>query len=128
MPRHDDTVKLALQRFKSCVLTRRTSKFVPEIKEDASQSFGVMEGEPFSAAVRFAPKVATYISERQWSKDQKIDKNDDGSVTLQITANNEQEFINWILSFGEFAEIKDPLWLWQMMYNISERIRIKYKL
>jgi len=58
--------------------------------------------------VDFIPKAAMYISERIWSRDQKITRHKDGSITLTFTATSRPEVIAWILSFGGEATLCEP--------------------
>ncbi|QWU17059.1 Predicted DNA-binding transcriptional regulator YafY, contains an HTH and WYL domains [Paenibacillus sophorae] len=59
--------------------------------------------------IRFSPSVARYIKEeelfvRPWMKDL-----GDGSLIFEVTLNNEDEFIKWVLQYGPDAEILEPL-------------------
>ena len=69
------------------------------------------EEEPFAVSVRFAPEAATYAAERRWSRDQRCEPHDDGSVTLHIKAHNEAECLSWVLGFGDRAQVLAPDWL-----------------
>ena len=53
-----------------------------------------------------AGEAADYVSERIWSDSQKIEKQDDGSVVLQITTSSEPELMAWVRSFGEEASLE----------------------
>lgn len=63
-----------------------------------------MEEEPFEVSLRFAPEAATYAAERRWSRDQRCEMHDDGSVTLPIRAHNEAECLSWVLGFADRAQ------------------------
>ena len=71
----------------------------------------MMEDEPFTARIRFDKAAATYVAEREWSDGQKVTFHKDGSITLAVTARSHVEFISWILSFGDVAEVLSPKWL-----------------
>lgn len=84
-----------------------------------------MEGEPFTATIRFSSDVATYVAERQWSSDQRIDMHDDGSIILHVQVYNVQECITWILSFGDAAEVLEPD---DLREEIAETIKNLYRI
>ncbi|WP_442877137.1 WYL domain-containing protein [Desulfovibrio sp.] len=64
-----------------------------------------MEEEPFEVSVRFAPETATYAAERRWSRSQRCEMHDDGSVTLHIRAHNEAECLSRVLGFADRAQV-----------------------
>ncbi|MBQ7606411.1 MAG: WYL domain-containing protein [Desulfovibrionaceae bacterium] len=106
--RYDDPMKLAIHRMKSCEITERSSQDVSDTLPLDRRAFGFVEGEPFTVTIRFSPVVATYVAERQWSSEQRIDMHDDGSITLHMQVYTVQECIAWILSFGDAAEVLEP--------------------
>ena len=110
LPVYDSPTTLAIHRIKACDATRREAR-VPDIPEPDNATFGIMEGEPFTAVVRFAAAAATYVAERQWSAQQTIEFHDDGSLTLHVQGQSVPEFLSWVLSFGKAAEVFSPEWL-----------------
>ena len=70
-----------------------------------------MEEEPVEVSLRFAPEAATYAAERRWSRDQRCEMHDDGSVRLPIRAHNEAECLSWVLGFADRAQALAPDWL-----------------
>ncbi|MCD6288484.1 MAG: WYL domain-containing transcriptional regulator [Candidatus Hydrogenedentes bacterium] len=102
----DTRLNLAVHRFVKCKMIKTT--FDPIDDEQESKYFGFEFGEPFQVRVAFSPAVATYVSERTWSKDQRIRHRKDGSITLTFTTTSEPEVISWILSFGPEAELLEP--------------------
>lgn len=109
-PVYEKPTTLALHRIKACTATRREA-CVPDIPEPDNATFGIMEGDPFTAVVQFAPTAATYVAERQWSAQQTIEFHDDGSLTLHVQGQSVPEFLSWVLSFGKAAEVLSPEWL-----------------
>lgn len=109
---HDPTL-LALHRITACRVTGRSSAALPDIPAPSGEGLGIMatEEEPFAVSVRFAPEAATYAAERRWSRDQRCEPHDDGSVTLHIKAHNEAECLSWVLGFGDRAQVLAPDWL-----------------
>jgi len=101
----------ALHRIRKASLSLRSSKHLPEPEDKNKGAFGLMQAESFSASVLFDKSVATYVAEREWSSKQKAVVNKDGGITLRMTAQSAPEFISWVLSFGEKAEVISPAWL-----------------
>lgn len=111
---YENSVRLALQRIVSCILTRRSSRSLPEPLRTQT-GLGVMDGEPFEVIARFTPFAATYAAERRWSGNQKMAEEEDGSIVLTLTARNEAECIAWALGFGDQIVILQPDWLREAM-------------
>lgn len=127
VPKHNDQMPLALHRMTGCVLTRRTSEHVPDVPPPPQDAFGIMvKGEPFAVMVKFAPSAATYVTERQWSANQQVERCDDGSVLLRIQAANEPECLSWVLGFGEKAELLEPTWLRDKIAQIVAEMQATY--
>ena len=123
LPVYDSPTTLAIHRIKACDATRREAR-VPDIPEPDNSTFGIMEGEPFTAVVRFAAAAATYVAERQWSAQQSIELHADGSLTLHVQGQSVPEFLSWVLSFGKAAEVLSPAWL---RAEVGEAIKHLYK-
>lgn len=103
----DDTTLLALHRITASRVTGRSSATLPAIPAPSGEGLGIreMEEEPFEVSVRFAPEAATYAAERRWSRDQRCEMHDDGSVTLPIKAHNEAECLSRVLGFADRAQV-----------------------
>ena len=103
---------LAVHRMKSITATRRYLDKDVHLKgkfPEENWYFGMArQGEPFEVVVRFFPPACSYVRERQWSKNQNFEEEQDGSVLLTLTAHSEYEVIKWVLSFGEEAELVAP--------------------
>ena len=85
------------------------------IKEDA-----------FRVEVEFTGWAARYVSERIWSPDQKIIKNN-GKTKLTFSASSEPELISWVLSFGNEAIVLEPQWLYEKVSNSINLMLRMYK-
>ena len=126
IPVYNSPTTLALHRIKACHATRREAR-VPDIPEPDNSTFGIMEGEPFTAVVRFAAAAATYVAERQWSAQQSIELHVDGSLTLHMQGQSVPEFLSWVLSFGKTAEVLSPDWLRQEVWEAVRTVCEYYK-
>ena len=125
LPVYDSPTTLAIHRIKACDSTRREAR-VPDIPEPNNAAFGIMEGEPFTAVVRFAAAAATYVAERQWSTQQSIELHADGSLTLHVQGQSVPEFLSWVLSFGITAEVLSPAWLRQKVREAIQHLHKCY--
>ena len=123
IPMYEKPTTLAIHRIKVCNATRREAR-VPDIPEPDNSTFGIMEGEPFTAVVRFTASAATYVAERHWSAQQSIELHANGSLTLQVQGQSVPEFLSWVLSFGKTAEVLSPAWLRQ---EVGETIQHLHK-
>ena len=123
IPMYEKPTTLAIHRIKVCNATRREAR-VPDIPEPDNSTFGIMEGEPFTAVVRFTASAATYVAERHWSAQQSIELHANGSLTLHVQGQSVPEFLSWVLSFGKTAEVLSPAWLRQ---EVGETIQHLHK-
>lgn len=96
-------MNLAVHRIQDVVLTERIFSFdFPGTPPDA---FGLPWHEPKTFSIQFRPgKAAEYVRERVWADEQKLEEQEDGGITLQITTRSEPELMAWIRSFGEEVE------------------------
>lgn len=110
---------LALHRFVACAPTQRKADCLPEPESIDFSMLGIMRHEPFSFAVRFSTKAATYAAERKWSEDQEVEDLPDGEIIVRATASSEAECVAWVLSFGDACEVLEPQWFREL---IAEKI------
>jgi len=89
-------------------------------------AFSVMIEDPVHVKVRFDPEIARYITEREWHPSQKIRKNRDKSVVLELTVGGTLEIKRWILSFGPQAEVLEPDTLVEEIRNDLDKMRERY--
>ncbi len=124
LPRPENTYDplLALQRFDLVEPLNQTFEFPGDFDFEASfaRTFGVVKENPFKVRVRFDGWAAAYVSERDWSQDQKIVRKRDGGIELEFSASSETEVIGWVLSFGENACLVKPD---RMRKKIAETLR-----
>lgn len=70
--------------------------------------FGIFKDDNIELKLKIRPPFSTIVSEKIWSKDQKIIDLQDGSVYFEATMNGKIEIINWILSMREYCTILEP--------------------
>lgn len=92
---------MAIHRVQHLTTTgMRIRQPLPQIDE---AGFGLPWHEPRTFCIRFSPKVADYVREREWAVDQRIETMDDGSIKLTLTTCAEPELKAWVRGFGEDA-------------------------
>jgi len=79
-----------------------------DFEKTFNRHFGIIKDEAFDVEVVFTGWACAYVSEREWSPDQKIVKKGKNKIMLKFTASSEPELISWILSFGEDATLIKP--------------------
>lgn len=107
-PLFESPTNLAVHRMTGVRMTRRRLEGCLEKGDDRQDCFGLMVGRPFTVRVRFDASAAVYVSERTWSRDQKLTRHRDGGVTLTMTARSEAEVVSWVLSFADAATLLSP--------------------
>jgi len=119
---------LAIHRIKKVELSARLFEFPKnyDFEKIFKQNFGVIKDDAFEVEVEFAGWAARYVSERIWSPDQKIHKNN-GITKLTFSASSEPELISWVLSFGDEAKLIQPVWLVDQVNEKVKAIRKNYQ-
>jgi len=85
---------------------------VPETFSPADltgSAFGLIDGEPVSIRVRFAPPVAHLIRERIWHPTQSLVEAEDGSLLFSCSAGGERELLAWLYSYLPHVEVIAPV-------------------
>ena len=92
-------------------------------------SFGVWNNPepPEEFEILFEPRLANYVTEREWHKSQKITKRKDGSVTLKFKSNQKQIVLSWVMGFGSSAKVIRPQWLADQIRDEAKRVAALYK-
>jgi predicted DNA-binding transcriptional regulator YafY len=101
----------ALSRMSDVIRTDR--RFIPtdefDIDQELDSAFGPYSGgEKFNLRVRFRNIGARLIAERRYDDTIAILYNPDGSIDLVRRVSKSPQVPNWILSFGEDAEVISP--------------------
>lgn len=92
------------------VLARGFDKGSFNIKSYLKNTWSIDRGDKNTAfKVRFFPEIARYIKEEELFVHYRMTDEPDGSLLFEVTVNNEKEFKKWILQYGDYAEILEPL-------------------
>ena len=113
----------ALSRFRQIAATgsafTRPAEFSPETY--ARQAFGIVGGEePIKVRLLFEPKVAVYITERQWHPSQAFRTRRDGRVEMRLETTGRKELVRWILSWAPDVKVLAPK---SLRDRIAEKLR-----
>jgi proteasome accessory factor B len=71
--------------------------------------FGVFEGAPEQVEVRFHADIAPFIAERQWHPTQKLRTEPEGTLVFAAKLSGMHEFVGWVMSWGDRAELVRPI-------------------
>lgn len=56
----------------------------------------------------FSAKMANYVLEREWHKNQLVAQHEDGSVLLKFSSNQKQMVFSWAMGFGDSVTVIKP--------------------
>ncbi|MFP6628541.1 MAG: YafY family protein [Myxococcota bacterium] len=74
-----------------------------------ASSFGVIAEPATRVRIRFEPRWSTYAEEHTWHPSQKLESLPDGCTLLTMEVGGTAELRSWVLSFGDGAEVLEPL-------------------
>jgi predicted DNA-binding transcriptional regulator YafY len=100
----------AVDRIRTAELTDRRYAIPASFDFDAytATSFGVVAEPAARVRIRFDPRYALYVEERQWHPSQKLERLAGGGVELALEVGGLDELRSWVLSFGGGAEVLEP--------------------
>ena len=101
----------ALSRFRQIEPTG--ARFAPPTDFDpkayAKNAFGITGGEkPIKVRLLFEPKLAVYITERQWHPSQEFHMRRDGRVEMRFETTGRKQVIRWVLSWMPDVKVLAP--------------------
>jgi proteasome accessory factor B len=92
-----------------------------------SQSFGVFSSSgKHRVRIRFDAFAARLIAERVWHESQKIKRQRDGSIVLELELGSLEEIERWILSWGTHARALAPTALVQRIKIAARQLAKSY--
>ncbi|MBP7830823.1 MAG: WYL domain-containing protein, partial [Kiritimatiellae bacterium] len=87
----------------------------------ARQAFGIVGGEkPIRVRLLFDPKLAVYITERQWHPSQEFRTRADGCVEMRMETTGRKELVRWVLSWMPDVKVLAPK---SLRDRIAEKLR-----
>lgn len=119
---------LALHRIQSLSITERHFEHPKnfDFGKLFKNEFGLIKEKPIYAEVEFSGWAARYASERIWSSDQKLFKTEDCKIIIRVKVSSEDEFLSWVLSFGDAAKIIRPKTLAMKLLLKTNHILLRY--
>jgi predicted DNA-binding transcriptional regulator YafY len=101
---------LAVERINQINITEKEFDTPADFDPDAimDDAFGIVYDDPVAVKIQFSAKQAPYIQERQWCKNQSIEKLQDGAIVLTMNTSGWHDVRQWILSFGSDAVLLEP--------------------
>lgn len=101
---------LAVERIQKMEITGSSFEYPKDFDPEKllSSAFDIIYDDPIEAKIWFSADQARYVKERNWSKDQKVIDQDDGSIILEIKSSGWWHVRKWIMSFGSEAKVLEP--------------------
>ena len=94
----------------------------------AAGAFAIEKGRrPVEVAVRFAPRQARWIRERQWHQTARVQDTVDGGCVLHLRVSGLGEVKRWVMQFGAEAEVVKPRGLRDQVKRELERAARAYE-
>ena len=118
------------------VVDVQTLQFSPDpnfsLEKHFANSFGIYQSDersspPKKIRIRFNSEAARYVQEKTWHPSQKLTKEKDGSVVLEVSLNGTHEIKAWTLSFGPKAVVLEPKSLREEIISNVEQLLKSYK-
>lgn len=108
VPEYGKIRTFAVERIRS--LSVLEERFTPAEAADQAfvHSIGIGEGLPVHVEIEFEPRIARYVSDRQWHPSQRATPRPDGGVTIALDVCNDWDLRKWILGFGPLARVVSP--------------------
>jgi hypothetical protein len=76
--------------------------------------------EPIKVRLLFEPKLAVYITERQWHPTQEFLARHDGRIEMRLETTGRKELVRWILSWMPDVKVLAPK---SLRDRIAEKLR-----
>jgi predicted DNA-binding transcriptional regulator YafY len=110
VPEYGEVRTFAAERIEDVSLLEEHFTPIEDLPEQAfPHSLGVHTGPPERIEIEFDPAVADYVRGRQWHQSQAICDREDGSLHLTLDVCRDRTLSSWILSFGPFARVLQPV-------------------
>lgn len=110
---HEDVRQFAMARIMKAALTDQAfavpKDFDPKKLLDGAFARYAGDGEVKTVRILFDKEVAGWIEEREWQPLQKLKRRKNGDVELEFPAKGLFEVQRWVLSWGRYATVLDPV-------------------
>jgi predicted DNA-binding transcriptional regulator YafY len=92
-----------------------------------SSSWEVFVGKPTEVKIKFWGPTAKVILSGTHHPNEKITKQEDGSILYTVTVSGTEEISRWVLEFGENAEVLEPTELREKIIQTAKGILKNYQ-
>lgn len=128
--RDQKVMQLTLHRFERCAVLDEPSVAPEEFDLDryiSSGAFDLLRSDrQIRLRVLLYPEVSHRLREGPIAADQQLSEWGDGRVLLEATLPDTQELRNWLLMYGETAEVLGPDWLRAEMAGYADQMAARY--
>jgi predicted DNA-binding transcriptional regulator YafY len=90
------------------------------VSDFLDESWGVFRGPLRRYKVRFTGPAAIAVSSTRHHRNEIVEKRGRDTVIYSVEACGEEEFLNWVLSYGKYAELIEPK---ELRGKIKNRLR-----
>ena len=107
----DEVRDFALQRIERVKILEERYEIDPDWSFDAymADSLGIEKGgKPVTVRIRFSPKQARRVREKDWHQTMEIKDRRDGGCDLTMSIAGLEEVKRWVMRFGAEAEVLQP--------------------
>ncbi len=124
----DEIKTLAVERIQGITFTDNRFEYPDDFDPDEklNEAFDMVYDDPIKAKIWISNDQAKYVTERRLTKNQKIFNQDDGSIVLEIKTSGWWDLKRWVLSFGNNAEVLEPIALREEIANEIKTLNSKY--
>lgn len=128
----DNYRHFALSRIRAASDTKEEFEPPEDFNPDAyysnrfSKFLGPEDSQTTRVTVRFTPKAAEWVLEREWHPEQKIVREKNGALRLTLPMPSLFEAKKWILGWGAEAEVTAPAALRREMARETRAMHLRY--
>ncbi|MGH8016038.1 MAG: helix-turn-helix transcriptional regulator, partial [Candidatus Zixiibacteriota bacterium] len=117
-----------IDRIKSIKVSEQT--FIPKTGINAQSyfegSWGVFTGERTTVTVLLRGNAAKIVLSGKHHPGEEVEKLNDGSVRYKVTTRGIEEIQRWIISFGNEADVVEPVALRENLLQLGRQLTKKY--
>ncbi len=124
----DQVIVFAINRIDSLrILDSAQDEIEFDSEKYFNSGFGIYTGEAFMVKLHFFMPTADYIAERIWHPEQKLDRQLDNSIILEMPANSLSEMKKFVLGFGAKVKVLEPEELVELIMRELKLVHEAYK-
>jgi proteasome accessory factor B len=89
-------------------------------------AWSIERGEPIAIWLRFSPRAALDVRERQWHPTQRLEPREDGGLDMYMSVDGD-EVLAWILGFADQVEVLAPSELRERVCELCQKMAVKHE-